>query len=67
MCTLTFADLEYETSISFWEFEIMIVLNILCLNFRSLHDEIHRTGKKVRFSMNSDSLICIWMWYFQLA
>jgi len=26
MLTLTFVDLEYETSISIWDFEIMIVL-----------------------------------------
>jgi len=26
MFTLTFVDIEYETSISTWEFEIMIVL-----------------------------------------
>jgi len=28
MFTLTYADLEYETSISIWEFEMMIVLKI---------------------------------------
>jgi len=27
MFTLTLVDLEYETSISIWEFELMIVLN----------------------------------------
>jgi len=27
MFTLTFVDLEYETSISIWEFEMIIVLN----------------------------------------
>jgi len=27
MFTLTFFDLEYETSISIWEFEIMNILN----------------------------------------
>jgi len=27
MFTLTFVDLKYETSISIWEFEMMIVLN----------------------------------------
>jgi len=27
MFTLTLVDLEYETSISIWEFEMMIILN----------------------------------------
>jgi len=27
MFTLTFVDLEYETSISIWEFEMLIILN----------------------------------------
>jgi len=38
MFTLTFIDLEYETSISFSKFELMIVLKwYFCLLFSSLH------------------------------
>jgi len=35
MFTLTYVDLSYETSISIWELEIMIVVY---LRFSSLHD-----------------------------
>jgi len=39
MFTLTLVDLEYETSISIWEFEMMIVLKLMfCHLFRSLHE-----------------------------
>jgi len=39
MITLTYTDLEYETSISIWEIEMMIVLKwYFCLHFSSLHD-----------------------------
>jgi len=39
MFTLTLVDLEYETSVSIWEFRMMIVLELkFCLHFSSLHD-----------------------------
>jgi len=39
MFTLTLVELEYETSVSIWEFEMMIVLKwYFCLSFSSLHD-----------------------------
>jgi len=39
MFTLILVDLEYETSVSIWEFEMMIVLKwLFCLHFSSLHD-----------------------------
>jgi len=39
MFTLTLVDLEYETSVSIWEFEMMIVLKrYFCFHFSSLHD-----------------------------
>jgi len=39
MFTLTYGDLEYETSISIWKFEMMIVLKWqIFLHFRSLRD-----------------------------
>jgi len=37
MFTLTYVDVEYETSNSIWEFEIMFVLKwYFCLHFSSL-------------------------------
>jgi len=39
MFTTTLVDLEYENSVSIWEFEMMIVLKWqFCLHFSSLHD-----------------------------
>jgi len=39
MLTLTLVDIEYETSVSIWEFEMMIVLKwYFCLHFSWLHD-----------------------------
>ena len=47
MFTLTYVDLENETSISIWEFEKMNVLKqYFCLLFSSLHNYIHRTEMK---------------------
>jgi len=46
MFALTLVDLEYETSVSLWEFEMTIVLKwYFCLNFSSLHDYIHKTNE----------------------
>jgi len=39
MFTLTLVDLEYDTSFSIWEFEMMIVLKwYFCLHISWLHD-----------------------------
>jgi len=39
MFTLVLVDLEYETCVSIWEFEMMIVLKWqFCRHFTSLHD-----------------------------
>jgi len=39
MFTLTYDDLEFESSISIWEFEMLNVLKeYFCLHFFSLHD-----------------------------
>jgi len=39
MFTLTLVELEYETRVSIWEFEVLIVLIwYFCLRFSSLHD-----------------------------
>jgi len=60
MFTLTLVELEYETSDSIWEFEMMIVLKgYFCLHFNSLHDYIHKTQMKLSLLMNSDTLNCL--------
>jgi len=39
MFTITLVVLEYDTSVSIWEFEMLIILKwYFCLHFRSLHD-----------------------------
>jgi len=39
MFTLTLVELEYETGVSIWEFEMTIVIKRwFCLHFTSLHD-----------------------------
>jgi len=39
MFTLTLVDIEYETSVCIWEFEMMIVLKwYFCFHFCSLND-----------------------------
>jgi len=45
MFTLTNVDFEYETSVSIWEFEIMIVLN-KCFAFISVRYTIKFTEQK---------------------
>ena len=60
MFTLTLVDLEYETSVSIWEFEMMIVLKrYFCLHLISLHDLIHKTQIKLSLLMNSETLTCL--------
>ena len=66
--TLTLVELQYETSVSIWEFEMMIVLNwMFCLHFSSLHDYIHRTKMKLCLLMNSDTLVCLWLLVFPIG
>jgi len=68
MFTLTLVDVEYETSVSTWEFKMMIVLKwYFCLHFSSLYDQIHRTQMKMRLLMNSDTLICLWILEFPIG
>jgi len=39
MFTLKLVDFEYETSVSIWEFEMIIVINsYFCLHFSLIHD-----------------------------
>ena len=62
MFALTVVDLEYDTSVSIWEFEMMIVLIWqFCLHFTSIHDKIHKTQMKLCLLMNSDTLIWLWI------
>jgi len=43
---LTLVDLEYETSFSVWEFEMLIVLKWhFCFHFCSLHEYINRKNE----------------------
>ena len=66
--TLTFVDLEYETSISISEFQLIIVLKLyFCLHYSSLHNKIHRTHMKMCLLMNSGTLICIWNLVFPIG
>jgi len=60
MFILTLVDLEYETSVFIWEFEMMMVLILsFCLLFKWLPIEIHITQMKLILLMNTDTLICI--------
>jgi len=38
MFTLTLVDLEYDTSFSNWEFEMIVIKWYFCLHFSWLHD-----------------------------
>ena len=63
MFTLTYLDLEYETSISVWEFEVMIVLPSFqvatLLNSRNTYETV--------FHNESDTLFCIWILVFPIG
>jgi len=68
MFTLTFFDLEYDTSISSWDIwnhdrNLMIDL----LYFSSLHGYIHRTQMKLIFIMKSGTLICTWILVYPIG
>jgi hypothetical protein len=68
MFTFTFVDLEYETSVSIWEFEMIIELKwSFCLHLCSLHDLIHRTQMKLRLLIKSVTLICLWKLVFPVG
>ena len=67
MFILTLVDLEYETSVFIWEFEMMMVLILsFCLLFKWLPIEIHITQMKLILLMNTDTLICIWILVFPI-
>jgi len=54
MFILTLVDLEYETSVSLWEFEMMIVLKwYLCLHFSSLQKKFTNTHENVFINENN--------------
>ena len=60
MFTLTFVDLEYETSISIWEFEKMNVHKIIFLpSFQFVTRLNSQNRNETSLLMNSDTLICI--------
>ena len=64
MLSLTFIDLEYESSISIWEFEIMIAV----LPSFQLPTRLHSQNTwKLSLLMNSDTLICIWILVFPIG
>jgi len=66
MFTFTLVDLEYETSVSLWEFEMTIVLKWhFCLHFSSLHDYIKKK-MKLSLLMKSDTLI-LWILVFPVG
>jgi len=68
MFTLTLVDLEYETSVSIWEFEMMIVLKwYFCIHLRSLNDYIHKTQMKLSLLMKFDTLIYLWIFVFPIG
>ena len=61
MFKLTLVDLEYETSVYIWEFEMIVVKNE-SFEFISARYTIKFTKhNETVFLMNSDTLICIWV------
>jgi len=67
MFTLKLVDLEYETSVSLWEFEMLIVQNDSLPSFHLSTRLNSKTQMKLGLLMNSDKLIVYEYWYFQLA
>ena len=53
--------IEYETSISFWEFEM---LSVVLPSFQLPTRLNSRTQRKLNLLMNCDTLICIWILVF---
>ena len=64
MFTLTYVDLEYETSISILEFEMMIVV---LLSFQLPTPLNPQNTRKLSLVMNSDTLLCIGILVFPIA
>jgi len=54
MFTLTLVYLEYETSVSIWEFEIMIEISIMPFGNANIHEHIN-----VSEFINKLSFICV--------
>ena len=68
MFKLSLVDLEYETSVSIWKFEMLIEMKwLFCLHFSMLHDEIYKTQMKLILFMYSDTLICLWILLFPIS
>ena len=68
MFTSTLVDLEYETSVSIWEFEMMTVLKWqFCSHFIFLHYSIHITQMKLILLMNPDTLVCLWIFIIPIG
>jgi len=68
MFTLTLIYLEYESSVSLCEFEMMIVIKwYFCLHFSSLHDYIHKTNETEFINELWYIIFFYEYWYFQLA
>ena len=59
MFTLTFVDLENETSISIWQFEKMNVQNNIFPSFHLVTRLTSQNRNETILLMNSDTLICI--------
>ena len=68
MFTLTFVDLENETSNSIWEFEQMNVLKKIFLHSFQLVTRLNSQNRnETILLMNSDTLICIWILAFPIG
>ena len=59
MTTLTFVELENETSISIWELEKMNVKNNIFPSFQLVTRLNSQNRNETSLLMNSDTLICI--------
>jgi hypothetical protein len=60
MFTLTLVDFEYESCVSIWEFEMMIVLEMIVLPSLQLATRLYsQNTKETEFLMDPDTLICI--------
>ena len=60
MFTLTLVDVEYETSVSIWELEMMIALKLNFLPSFQLATRLNsQNTMKLNLLMNTDTLICL--------
>ena len=67
MFTLTFVDLENETSISIWEFELVNVLNNIFAFISALTRLNSQNRNETSLLMISDTLISIWILAFPIG